>query len=93
MTWSFIVFCVVAYVQGHWYANVYVYVLCHSHVSISMCGRYIGIWMSVYISFILIVLFTGFTVFIFWHWQVAEDGGCLCRKCPTLLPKHFVVGH
>ena len=64
ITWSLIVFCVVAYVQGHWYASVYVYVLCHSYVSISMCGRYIGIWMSVYIYFILIVLFIGFTVFI-----------------------------
>ena len=58
-----------------------------------MCGRYIGIWMSVYISFILIVLFTSFTVFNFWHWQVAEDERAFVVSVRPLLSKHFVVGH
>ena len=77
ITWLLIVFCVVAYVQGHWYASVYVYVcivpfarrhiLCAADTLVDGC----------LCTYLLILLYCSlfFTVFTFWHWQVADDVG------------------
>ena len=60
----------------------------------TMCSRYIGRWMSVYISSNFIVLFTVFYCFYFlalagrwWCWRAFVVG------VRPLLLKHFVVGH